>query len=398
VVLVLLLGAVLRGHAAEPPCPEPAQPLPPLAVQPPEQPSGLWQNLVVLHNAYAWHFDGLDLWHEPPPECCLHVFADAGFYFLQPYFESNPVSTFTGHIFTDASIPTTTTRTDEFEYDAGFSPRAEVGVVGNNGFGIRVGWWQFDQVARSRPTTDKDKTGSTLIGSAPVLGVPGFTSPSAAALKFGVFNETLRFATHLKTTVVDTEAVQQTQADVWTLLFSGGVRYTYLSEDYSATRFNAAGSGKSGKTKVFLIEDSDIVAEGHSFAGVGPTVAIDASRPIGTLGFALYGVARTSLLFGTGKIQSYESSRTDVIGSGGVKAKPVAYTNLLFLNDGTERDDLLPVGEVEVGGQWARRLGRVGVFVRVGLVGQAWWGAGNATSENGNLGLFGMTLAGGFDY
>ncbi len=411
VVLMLTCGGAI-GRAADPDPPPPPStaspapllapqgcptPLPPLAVVPPGPPTGPWASLVALHNSYVLHTDTFNPGHEPLPECCIHVFADAGIYFLQPYFESNPVSTFTNHALTGAFVPVTTTRTDEFDPDPAFAPRVELGVMGENGLGTRVSWWQLEDATRSRPKADTDKTGATLIGSAPVAGVPGFTTPSAAALKFKVFNDNLRFDSHLKTTVVDWEAFQQLRTDTWTLILAGGLRYTYLSEDYRATRFNN-GSGKSGTTKVTVLEDADVVAEGHSFAGVGPTVSLDASRPIGTLGFGLYGTVRSSVVLGTGKIQSYQTSQTDVVPASNPSGKPLLFTNLVFQNDGTERDDVLPITEVELGGQWAYRFRRLGVFTRVGLVGQAWLGAGNATTESGNLGFLGLTVTGGVDW
>jgi hypothetical protein len=352
---------------------------------------------VALHNSYVQQYDALDFYHLSLPECSLHVFADGGFYFLEPHFESNPVSTFTGRALTGEFVPVTATRTDEFDYDAAFAPRVQVGVLGNGGLGMRVGWWQFDDAARSRPIVDTDHSGRTVIGSAPVAGVPGFTSPSAAALKFGVFKEDVRFDTHLKLTVVDWEAFQEVRSDAWAFLLSGGLRYSYLSQDYTATRFNT-GSGKSGSTKVTVLEDTDVVAAGHSFAGVGPTVSFDASRSIGTLGFGLYGTVRATALLGTGKFQSFQISQTDVVRTSAPSAAPVSFTNLIFLNDGTEREDVLPVTEVELGGQWAYRFRSLGVFTRVGLVGQAWLGAGNATTETGNLGFLGLTLTGGVDW
>ncbi|MCA9167400.1 MAG: hypothetical protein KDB23_07010, partial [Planctomycetales bacterium] len=70
-----------------------------------------------------------------------------------------------------------------------------------------------------------------------------------------------------------------------------------------------------------------------------------------------------------------------------------------FLTDKvTSRDDLLPIGELQVGLEWQPPATRYAMqpFVRAALEGQIWSGAGNATSEDGNLGLLGFHVGIGF--
>jgi hypothetical protein len=67
---------------------------------------------------------------------------------------------------------------------------------------------------------------------------------------------------------------------------------------------------------------------------------------------------------------------------------------------------LMPVGELEVGAEYGYQFGRARVFAQTGLVGQIWWGAGNAsdTADNlssdssSNLGFIGLVFRAGVTY
>ncbi len=65
----------------------------------------------------------------------------------------------------------------------------------------------------------------------------------------------------------------------------------------------------------------------------------------------------------------------------------------------TSRDDLLPVADVQVGLQYTpMTMGCLNPYVHFALEGQAWGGAGNASSETGSLGFYGFNFAFGFDW
>jgi hypothetical protein len=65
----------------------------------------------------------------------------------------------------------------------------------------------------------------------------------------------------------------------------------------------------------------------------------------------------------------------------------------------TSRDDLLPVGDVQVGLQWTpASYGVWNPYLHVAMEGQFWGGAGNASSETGNLGFYGFNFALGMDW
>jgi hypothetical protein len=353
---------------------------------------GICDRLLALHEAYTHNVAPWSTHlQQPGPLGCLHFYADGGIYLFAPHFGNDPAFTTTR-----TSAGSTTTTTQQFGYDMAFAPRVEAGVVGPCGLGFRAGWWHFDQGSNPLDFRSTDRTLATTYSTIPEMGIPGFTTPGAVARRFGVFADQLDFVGHLKLDALDWEVTQDLRLDWVSLLFSGGVRYAYLSQDYQASRFNS-GSGATGRFRVNLVEDADFVRSGHNFAGTGPTTALSVRRSLGMGGFALYGLGRASVLFGRSHIRSsQDNEELQVFTLAGRALAPAASSLLTRAED--SRDEVVPVAEVEVGIEWTYDLGPVGLFVRTGLVGQEWWGAGNATGQVGNLGFFGLTVLGGVSY
>src|SRR5262249_50658941 len=70
-------------------------------------------------------------------------------------------------------------------------------------------------------------------------------------------------------------------------------------------------------------------------------------------------------------------------------------------------NSVLPIGELEIGVEYSRNVGRAKAFVQTGFVGQVWWGGGNASNidPNGftsaasqNFGFVGLALRAGIRY
>jgi len=327
--------------------------------------------------------------------CGVHFFADAGVYLMEPQFEGNPAFLASplkgvGHA---APLPF---HLDEFDYDLSFTPRATVGVANDSGWGLRTSWWFFDQNASTLVSHKTDPKHTLLFSSVAIPGVGGFTWPGPAAQQFNVFNNMLNFGSHLKLDVWDWEAFREVHAGAWCLLFSAGARYAHVSQNYDVTASNA-GKGKLGTLSVNLLTDSQEVDADHHFDGFGPTGALDLHRPLGASGFAVYGTARTSVLFGHTKIGAFRQTvLIDQVVP--LKGKATTARRTTFLSEETGEDDVLPVEEFEFGLEWAQALGRGRIFVRTGLVAQVWFDAGNATSPDGDLGFLGGALTAGIDY
>ncbi len=65
----------------------------------------------------------------------------------------------------------------------------------------------------------------------------------------------------------------------------------------------------------------------------------------------------------------------------------------------TSRDDLLPISELQVGLQWMPTTGAIWhPYFHLAFESQLWNGTGNASSEDGNLGFYGLNVAVGLDW
>jgi hypothetical protein len=81
-------------------------------------------------------------------------------------------------------------------------------------------------------------------------------------------------------------------------------------------------------------------------------------------------------------------------------------TNGTLATSRAQQADVIPVGELEIGGEYSRDLGRYRLFAQAGLVGQVWWGAGNAANNNSggspnnssDLGFLGFVFRGGISF
>src|SRR5262249_29760712 len=105
----------------------------------------------------------------------------------------------------------------------------------------------------------------------------------------------------------------------------------------------------------------------------------------------LYATGRGAVLFGNKHATSVSGSvTTDATGA------VITASNSQFHSDSL---GTIGVGEAELGVEFSRKMGEgASLFVRAGIDGQIWIGAGNATSESGNLGFFGYTFTVGINY
>jgi hypothetical protein len=154
-----------------------------------------------------------------------------------------------------------------------------------------------------------------------------------------------------------------------------GVRYTHLSQDYRATLLNPATS----------IEVSSV----HGLDAAGPSFSFESKCCLSDKGFWLYGQLHGAILFGNNR-ESYSAISNGVLQQ---------FTR-------SERD-VLPVGELEIGGEYQRDMGRARLFVQAGFTGQVWWGGGNASNldplgmqsaTTSNFGFVGLALRAGVRY
>jgi hypothetical protein len=371
----------------------PNKPLPAEAYPPPPPTSDvlqdLWARQAVFEGKYGLDDHG---YAGLLANCPCHFFVDAGFYMIHPYFSHNPAFITAHRQGTSPAVSQTT----DFDYEVEFGPHVSFGVTGPCGFGFRSSWWQFDFETSVPAFPSQDATLRTAVSSTPVPGVPGFTSPGSVARAFGVFGDQVGFGNHVRGVVWDWEATKEFTGGCWAMLVAGGMRYGYLSQSYSASRFNS-GSGRSGTSRVTIIEDSDTIVAGRNFGGVGPTTALEIRRQIGSFGLAVYGNARGSVLFGDEKAQTFQRTVENqrIIPSRGPTQTVMSTT---LVQHSAPSEDTLPMADFEVGVSWTKVAGRARIFFQAGLVNQTWFDAGSATTEEGHFGFYGLRCTAGFSY
>lgn len=274
--------------------------------------------------------------------------------FLQPYFESNPAATMlsgdgdTFESFTDI----------EFDFGTELSPRVWLEYSANNQMGIRAVWWDFDHGA-DPVSASPDDNGFGRISN------PDFGDID---LSTTVPGSTYNTTTDLHAWTLDIEGTRTFTGGCWKWLAAAGVRYAEIDQTYISDLQSAAGD-LQGR-----------IDYSHRSEGFGPTVFLRAQRPI-LPGISLFGSARGSLLYGD------SASTLDAV-------EDLDLDDQLRTLRLTGRDDLLPIGEVQVGLQVSPPGGAVWrPYLHVALEGQHWAGAGNASSEDGSLGFFGFNVA-----
>jgi hypothetical protein len=295
-------------------------------------------------------------------------------YLLRPVWETNPAFRI---ISTPAPVPGLTANNRvqrEFDYDYEVAPMFFIGYEWNSGFGVRARWFSFDgSDTQSHVNAPNDNTDpANPLG----LGVNGTA----------VDNATIQAVSDLSLFAVDLEATKRVTNSCWGgwFLMAGGIRYVEIDQTYNYLSVNP-----NGRTERVLAQ--------NSFSGIGPTVALECHRTFGCSGFGIYANARGSILFGE-SAESATQIRVDHLGG------------LDDLDTGrVSRDDVLPIGELEVGLEYGNYFGRCRVFGQVGFVGQVWWGAGNSANVDGaltgsgsdnhtNLGFLGLALRAGVTF
>ena len=230
--------------------------------------------------------------------------------------------------------------------DFGISPRVWLGYVTPSGLGVRARYWRFDQTLNA-------ETG----------GVVGEISQLTAAGR-------------LRTFAADAEVTQQFTLGLWKMNVGGGLRTAGTSRDFAIDATD--------------VEQQDFgISYYNRFNGTGPTLFAELRRPIGESGFALVATGRGSLLFGTRRV-GLATSEAVAVGD---------FTSLQIPTFGfrEKHDSTVSVGEVQMGAEWSRQIGRgASLYVDVLWEGQIWAGSGGITNlVNDDVGFVGFTLSAG---
>ncbi len=306
----------------------------------------------------------------------------ASFYLLRPYISNN-----TAYI-TNSGIGTPTPSTTSQDFDWAYRPAPAMwfGYTTESGLGIRARAFYFDQSPTTLTTSLNPNTAATATitppaGLSPVVGIPpvGFAAPGIL-LGGGAGQDQLAFSSSLRIQTIDMEATYAWNLDSFALLFSGGGRYLQMSQNYNATLVNVPGTGAS---------EYDALIAGHNFYGGGPTVALQCDWKVGSTGLSLYGLARGSVIVGTGRQDVFFSQ---------VIIDPVLGNQDNQPSNRSTFQQVIPIAELEVGVQYGLMVGRSEFFVRGAAVNQTYFGAGSSTARDTNLSLFGVQFSTGLNY
>lgn len=300
--------------------------------------------------------------------------AGASLYLLKPYFQTN--TAYTTRIVGQTTVQTTDT---PFSWDYSVSPAVWLGVTNPDGLGLRARYFHFDQTSNHLSTSLRPSdVGNTFIQTPNNLTL-GWSSPSTL-LRSGVGQDQLDFSSSLKIRSLDVEAMQQWHWDCLSLLVSGGGRYFDGSQSYAANLNNTATLANNTTARELQRLSLD-----QRFQGGGPTLAAEGRWRVGDTGFSLFANARGSLLVGT----VHETEELNNIPPTGA-----AFTATRQAN----RDNVLPIVEIEMGAEYTVNLNRVEPLVRAAVVNQTYFGSGNASGGGGNTSLFGAQFSLGMRY
>ena len=313
----------------------------------------------------------------------------AAIYFLKPNFEDNQAFTTTTGLTTANRSRVTT----EFDWNYSTSPLGWLGYQFQNGWGVRARFFYFDQGSNS-PLTSLAPAGAATSEIRPPAHMPdldlvafrGSPGSPGVLLKQGLGVDQLLYNSSLRINAYDLEAIYDIRGCTYSLLFSGGVRYLYMAQRYDQFLFNTVTVGYNTATETSQLDFF------HDFNGLGPTVAFQVHRTLGATRLALFGDVRGSLLVGTARRTLTFQEVVDDPGAidGGSQARSaVAFGS---------QTGVLSVIELEVGLEYARRIGCSDLFARGALVDQTYFGAGNASRQDGNLSLFGVQVSVGVNY
>jgi hypothetical protein len=272
---------------------------------------------------------------------------------LKPHFHSNTAFT----MMQSDGVSFESFSDTNFNYDLGLSPRLWLEYRAASEIGIRSQFWRFAQSA------------GTESASPPANGFGRITHPRFGTVDISTTIPTDHFTADsgLKAYFVDAEITKVGNFACWDLIASAGLRYGSVEQRYTARLRNAAG---------VLAGSLDFE---HRLEGIGPTFAVETRRPLGA-NVTLFANARGSLLFGPNSVTFAGGEDLDLL-------NPFQTTST------TLQDDILPIGEIQLGGEWRSTASAWGqVFAHGAFETQLWSGAGNASSLDGNLGLVGWSF------
>jgi major outer membrane protein len=277
--------------------------------------------------------------------------AGAGIYYLQPRWGSNPA-------LAQFSPTGASSVVQNFDFHGRVAPLVYLGYTGKRGFGFRTQWFTFSDNTPG-PMASPNGVNTGLV----TTPTSGFESLSTTTV-----GSALTAAAALRVAALDFELTKALNYGNASYLLSGGFRYAHVGQQYTAGTFNAAGTLTS------------VLSDGHSFNGLGPTMAGQAryafpfARNVG-----IYGRGRGSMLIG----QQHDATQS---------VQPTGVSSNSF----SSVNQVVPVAELELGIDWNYQYRSYGFFMQTGFVVQSWFGVGNSANTN-IISTGGLTTTSAYD-
>ena len=275
--------------------------------------------------------------------------------FLKPRYDDNlAFSTLT----TNADFSTDALGKN-FSYNPEISPRIWISKEGYTGFSLRARYWTFDSSADA-------ETASVSGSITQVTSLP--TGTSTGGLTLQAAGESLNANSFTEAYTVDFELGQRINFECWQMKAGGGFRHAAVEHGYDAKAYNSEET---------LVGSSNVR---NRFDGVGPTIFLEAKRPLGFGNLALFGNARYSIMLG-----SFKTRETDTISVTDTYASDV--------------DSTVRIGEIQLGLEWQKYFacGNRLYFTAAWEL-QSWEGAGSIAGKGTDMGLSGFALSAGLDF
>lgn len=314
------------------------------------------------------------------------LYFEASILILKPRWDNNEAYAFSAQSVGQGGFLDNSNTSTNFDMGMDWMPRLVAGYSVGDGFGARVRWSQgtWNQTLNTGVSGSPFNEPAERVTSANPLGLLGLSTSRFITADGNFAAASVAVEGELRVLTWDFEATKEARIAGFNVTFSGGLRYLHISQDYRV--------GMVSDTADFLV--GQVMTSGHNINGVGPTFAIDARAPLGG-SIAAYGVFRQSVIFANGT-QSAEQADLYATLDGPAINYQRAYQ---------ERDTVIPITELEVGGEYTASMGKSELFARAGLVGQVYFGAGNssrsgnsANEVNSNLGLLGVVFSAGIRY
>ena len=334
--------------------------------------------------------------------------AGASLLLLKPYTQSNTAYTVSsGSTSTNGSNTSTTGLTSVKSFDWNYSPAAEfwLGYRSNSGFGVRAGYFTFDQSSRNASiseTAAQASAGQVISPSpfsptyfpnvgAPVpgrsnFGSPGFLLNGPGVPPNPVGQDNLQFGSRLRVNAIDLEGTFCSRVGNFSFVSGAGARYLSLVQSYQGQLNNAGGVTGDSETQTLNMF--------HRFTGAGPTISGLATWKVAQSNLSVFGRGRGSMLVGTNcQTASFAQSVNDPAGLAGTPGSFNFNSSIP-----STADSIMPVVDLELGLNYSWCLWNAHWNGSASVVDQTYFGAGNASRSDGNLSLFGCQLGLGVNF